>query len=111
MAVTDLGLSPKEFWRLTWYEWGLYCLKLYKDSKRMLAQRELSIDLTRHFMALFANANSKEEFKPQDFLWKLSYDDKPEEVKPLEIVEVESVERFKKAKEQMGSKIKKDGGE
>lgn len=100
-----MGLSPQEFWRLTWFEWGLYCLKLYKDSKRMLAQRELSIDLTRHFMALFANANRGKNtaaFEPQDFLWKLSYDkDAAVEERPL---------TFKEAKALMGSRIKKADG-
>lgn len=106
MAVTDLGLSPQEFWRLTWHEWGLYCLKLYKDSKRMLSQRELSIDLTRHFMALFANANRGKGtalYQPTDFLWRLSYDKQPVvEERPL---------TFKEAKALLGSKIRKaDGG-
>lgn len=105
MAVTDIGLSPQEFWRLTWYEWGLYCLRLYKESKKMLAQRELSVDLTRHFMALFANANrSKNQaaFTPQDFLWRLSYDKHPTvEERPLS---------FKEAKVLLGSKIKKADG-
>ena len=106
MAVTDLGLSPEQFWRLTWYEWGMYCLKLYKDSKKMLAQRELSIDLTRHFMALFANSNKERHqtpFTPQDFLWRLSYDRIPEvDDRPLTWTE---------AKALLGSKIKKaDGG-
>lgn len=105
MAVTDLGLSPEQFWRLTWYEWGMYCLKLYKDSKKMLAERELSIDLTRHFMALFANANrgkSQTAFTPQDFLWKLSYDKTVVEERPLS---------FKEMKALYGSRIRKtDGG-
>lgn len=106
MAVTDLGLSPDEFWRLTWYEWGLYCLRLYKESKKMLAQRELSIDLTRHFMALFANANRGKNgptFTPQDFLWRLSYDMDIVDERPLS---------FKEAKALLGSKIRKaDGGD
>lgn len=106
MAVTDMGLSPQEFWRLTWYEWGLYCLRLYKESKKMLAQRELSIDLTRHFMALFANANrakNQAAFAPTDFLWKLSYDKTPQvEERPL---------TFKEAKALLGSKIKKANGD
>lgn len=105
MAVTDMGLSPQEFWRLTWYEWGMYCLKLYKDSKRMLAQRELSIDLTRHFMALFANANRREHapaFEPEDFLWRLSYDKARTEDRQLSPKEIKGL---------LGSKFKKaDGG-
>lgn len=81
-------------------------MRLYKESKKMLAQRELSIDLTRHFMALFANANranNQPAFQAEDFLWRLSYDKKPqtEEQQPLS---------FKEAKALLGSKIRKENG-
>lgn len=105
MAVTDMGLSPEQFWRLTWYEWGMYCLKLYKDSKKMLAQQELSINLTRHVMALVANANRSKTasaFKPEDFLQPADKEDKT----------IEIPRTPKEVKELLGSKFKKvNGGE
>jgi hypothetical protein len=81
----------------------MYILKLYKDKKRELAERELSIERTRQFMALFANANrgkTQREFTPQDF-WRLSYDQNTIEEKPM---------TFKEAKAMFGSRIKKDNG-
>jgi hypothetical protein len=27
VGVVNLGLSPDEFWELSWYEWGLYILR------------------------------------------------------------------------------------
>jgi hypothetical protein len=100
--VTDLGLSPEYFWGLTWYDWGLYVLKLHKDNQRRLSERELPIELTRSFMALFANANRKENarvFEPQDF-YKLSTDKISVEERPL---------TFKEAKQMYGSRLKKNG--
>jgi hypothetical protein len=79
VAVTDLGLSPNEFWGLTWYEWGMYVIKLYKDQKRKLDDRELYLDVERQKIAHFMNANFRTasggplNLKPYD-IWKLSYD-------------------------------------
>lgn len=102
MAITDLDLKPWEFWQLTWYEWGIYCYKVYKDSQRELSSRELTMEMTRQFMALYANSNRTKNsapITPQDF-WKLSYDQNVVEEKPLS---------WKEAKALLGSKIKKAG--
>lgn len=67
--------------------------------KQQMANRELSIELTRQFMTLFANANrSKNQpaFTPQDF-WKLSYDKDEVAEQPM---------TFKEAKALLGSRIK-----
>ena len=102
MAVTELGLTPKYFWSLTWFDWGLYVLKLHKDRKREIAARELSIEQTRQFMALHYNLNrgNNPAKDPQDF-WRLSYDKEVVEERPL---------TFKEAKALLGSKIKKADG-
>jgi len=79
VAVTDLGLSPSEFWGLTWYEWGLYVIKLYKDQKRKLEERELYLEVNRQKIAHFMNAHFKNasggslKLKGSD-IWPLSYD-------------------------------------
>ena len=80
----------------------MYVLKLYKKNQTELAGRELSIELTRQFMALFANVNRakhQQPFTPQDF-WRLSYDKNTVAERPM---------TFKEAKELLGSRIKKDG--
>ena len=67
-----------------------------------MADREFSIELTRQFMTLFANANrSKNQtaYTPQDF-WKLSYDKNTVEERPMTL---------KEAKAMLGSRIRKNG--
>jgi hypothetical protein len=99
-----MGLSPDKFWGLTWYEWGLYVLKLHKDRQKELSDRELSIEQHRQAMALHYNihrGNNPAKI-PQDF-WRLSYDKDVVEERPM---------TFKEAKALMGSKIKRaNGGE
>ena len=97
-----MGLSPSEFWSLTWYEWGLYVLRLHKDRQREMADRELSIEQTRQFMALHYNLNRGQNpaLDPQDF-WRLSYDKDLVEERPM---------TFKEAKALLGSKIRKADG-
>lgn len=93
-------MSSKEFWELTWYEWGLLALRLIKDNMRRKNDDEFIMELTGRFMALFANANreqGKPPFTREDF-FKLSYDKETE--RPL---------TFKEAKALFGSRIKRDG--
>jgi hypothetical protein len=100
MAVTELGLSPEYFWGLTWYEWGLYALKIYKQSQKELADRELQIEIARRFMTLFANAHRGKGklFKPTDF-WRLSYD--------TQLTPVSDPELFARVAKRLGGTIKK----
>lgn len=94
-----MGLSSRDFWRLTWWEWGLKVLKLHKDRMKELAERELGIEQTRTLMALLYNLNrGQNPIKlPQDF-WPLSYDKKIVEERPMS---------FTEAKALLGSKIRK----
>ena len=81
----------------------MYALKLHKDRERELAARELPMEMTRQFMALFANANRGKHqtaFTPQDF-WRLSYDENTVDEKPMTL---------KEAKALLGSKIRKADG-
>lgn len=98
-----MGLSPNEFWRLTWYEWGLYCWRQYKRSKAELSKQELHIDMTRRFMLLLARVNGMRDVELQDMLpYKLSVDgnNETEKIEPVS---------FREAKTLLGSKINKDG--
>ena len=102
MAVTDMGMASKEFWELTWWEWNLKILWLYKEQKRRQADQELHLERTRQFMTLFAAVNRGKNSpvpKPQDF-FILSYDKLESEETP------EPGERFKQAKAELGSRIK-----
>jgi hypothetical protein len=79
----------------------MYSLKIIKDRELEHAEREFQMDLTRRFMALFANANrgkNQAPFTPQDF-WRLSYD--------KDAVVEEKALSFKEAKALLGSKIRR----
>lgn len=107
IAVTDLGLSPQYFWRLTWYEWGFYSLKAIKDYQRQIDDRDFQKILTGEFMALFANANRDPKktmpFKRSDF-YPLSYD--------TQLTQEADPELFEKVARRLGSRIKpKDSGD
>jgi hypothetical protein len=94
-----LGLSPSQFWNLTWYEWGFYSLKLHDTVKHDNDLRELFLGVARIMIADFRNVH-REKGAPIVMPWhvfKLSYD-KIEE-RPL---------TFKEAKALFGSRIKKD---
>ena len=103
MAVTDLGLSPEYFWGLTWYEWGLYVLRLIKENKRSLEQREFTMELTGQFMALLANVNRDSKKKPSPFkredFFRLSYD--------TQLTHEADPELFGRVARRLGSEIKK----
>jgi hypothetical protein len=74
-------------------------LRLVKDQMRRKSEDEFRMELTGQFMALFASANSKKEWKRQDF-FQLSYDKPVIDERPL---------TFKEAKALLGSRIKRDG--
>jgi hypothetical protein len=97
-----MGLSPEYFWSLTWYEWGLEVTGFYYQEEEKIHQQELTMDLTRRFMALFANAQrtrkSDRVFKPEDFI-KLSYDTK--------LTPEADPELFARVAKRLGGKIKK----
>jgi hypothetical protein len=99
-----MGLSPEYFWSLTWYDWGLFILKLHKENQRRKSEREFQTELTRGFMALVANTNRDPKkhpmpFLPEDF-YKLSYD--------VQTTQEQDPDLFRKLKQKFGSTIKGD---
>lgn len=85
-------MSSEAFWNLTWYDWGLWLHKIRSDREKHLADRELTVEMTRSFMALFANVNrskTSKTYEPSDF-FKLSYD---EHNKDLTEIDVKAFER------------------
>lgn len=74
MAVTELGMDPEKFWRLTFYEWSLWMerIKILNDKDRR--REDLAIELERGTMALLAHLHGNKNVTRQDF-YKLSYDE------------------------------------
>lgn len=75
-AVSELDLSPQEFWNLSWYEWGLYLMRLKVKTDKELREHNRDWDRTRQLWATLVNLNSKQKVKPQDLI-KLSFDKDP----------------------------------
>lgn len=103
-------MRSDEFWGLTWYEWGGWVGRIQAEHRKREQDHQLTIEMTRNFMALFANANrgkDSEIYKPQDF-FKLSYD-KPEEQKK-ELTEEDKKQAVEKAKEVFKARKKKRNG-
>lgn len=80
VAVSEMNMSPSEFWELSWYEWGLYLLRLKSQREREKQEWETNWDRTRVMWATLVNINSGKgkKVKPSDLI-KLSYDDKVKE--------------------------------
>lgn len=94
MAVTELAISPDEFWGLSWYEWGLYLLRLKKQRDLELIKWETDWDRTRVMWATMVNIHSGKgkKVKPTDLI-RLSFDQPAE--KPKDFKQGSVVERFK----------------
>lgn len=88
-----MGMSCAEFWRLTWWEWGLRVIRYAKKEADKLADQELILMVSRIMIADFRNVHRKKgsaPLKAQD-IFKLSFD-KEEQKKvsvPLSPEEVE----------------------
>jgi hypothetical protein len=98
-AVVHIGISPDEFWGLSWYEYDLYVLRLDALRERETFKWETGWDQTRILWSTAHNAAFKNKVKPVDLI-KLSFD-KPKqkkEDKPLTPQEM---------KEMFGGKFKK----
>jgi hypothetical protein len=88
LAVVEVGISPVEFWSLSWYDWGLYLLRLEKRIEKDRALWEEDWDRTRHIMTAVINSQGG-KLTPQS-LMELPKDKeekkvllKPEEVEKL----------------------------
>ena len=98
-AVSRAKLSHKKFWRLSWYEIGLYIDRYIYDQQRLQVLEEAKWARFRIAWADFRNvhrAKNDPEVKATDLI-KLSFD-KPQ-------VKKESKPDLKKAKQLLGSKF------
>jgi hypothetical protein len=63
-------MSPKKFWKLSFYEWSLWVNRIRSLQDKRQEDRNLLIELERNSMALFANAHKDRKaglFKGSDF--------------------------------------------
>jgi hypothetical protein len=98
MAVTEMGLSPQKFWALTWYDWGLFVIRQYKEEKRRFDDREFIMSIERIKIADFKNANfRKKDGKPLNLdpedIWRLSFDEEKKKKKEKKRMSPEEVEK------------------
>ncbi len=85
MAVADVGISPAEFWSLSWYEWGCYMLRLKKRIERENFLWEEEWERTRTMWATLVNVHGNKK-TPKDLI-KLPRDkeEKPEMMTPEQV--------------------------
>jgi hypothetical protein len=95
-------MNPDFFWNLTWFEWGIYLIKVVRAREKENTLQEHEWIRWRTIVADFRNANRGKNdpvLNPSDIV-KLSFDD---DVKKQEAIEKVS---FKEMKAQLGSKFK-----
>lgn len=78
-AVSEIGISPSEFWSLSWYEYGLYLLRHKKSVEKENDNFENGWAQTRIMWALTFNINRGKSapVKPEDLI-RLRSDKKQE---------------------------------
>lgn len=78
MMRIEIGMRSDEFWDLTWYELYGWIGHINRNTRVRKEDRELSVELQRSWMALYANSHlerGKTPYSPRDF-FELSYDTK-----------------------------------
>jgi hypothetical protein len=100
-------MDPEKFWDLSWYEWGLYVLRLFEHTERQKAQQEFVMAMNGDLMAMLANINRDQKKHPGFFtrndFYKLHLDTQlKKEVDP---------ELFAKVAKKLGGTIKKKKGD
>lgn len=96
-------MSADVFWNLTWYDFGLWCLRIKELFRQRLEDHELHKGTTRSLMTMYANAHlpkGRQEYVPTDF-YILSTDDisqvrQPREKEDNNVWEEKMRERFKR---------------
>lgn len=100
-------MKSKDFWALSFYEWSIWVQRIKNLQDRRRQDGELLIELSRNWMAMYANSNRDPKktapYKPTDF-YRLSYDTTPEKARKTdaEILEwgkarfAKAIERLKK---------------
>lgn len=94
-------MPSKKFWRLTWYDFGLWCLRIQELDQVKLHDRELHLGIARSLMTMYANSHLKKgasPYSPEDF-YVLSTDEQDIQEERVKIddnlFEATMKERFK----------------
>jgi hypothetical protein len=102
-------MKSKEFWGLSFYEWSIWLLRIRSLQDKRRQDGELLIELSRNWMAMYANSNRDPKktppYKPTDF-YRLSYDTTVEKAKKTD---AETLEWVKKRFEKALKRLKKGG--
>lgn len=93
----------REFWDLTWYDFGLWCLRIGELNRRKFDDQEFHANLARNFMALHV-ARTGGKASPTDF-YKLSFDKQIEE--PIEVNESDLKDKIRKLERVAKNKLKR----
>jgi hypothetical protein len=77
--VADLGLSPDEFWDLSFFEWSLYVLRYKRQQEQKKERYEHDWSIARVMWATLCNLHRDPKkhpaaYEPKDLI-KLSFDD------------------------------------
>lgn len=67
MFVAELGMSPKDFWELSIYDWSLWMRRIKHLREERENSARLQLTMYRQWMSLYYNSVSKEKLKPEDF--------------------------------------------
>ena len=99
--VTKMRFDHEKFWRLSWYEVGLYVEQYANDMQMRREDQEMPWARFRIHWAQFHNANFKKKVKPSDLI-RLSIDDRVPEYHEIDMDAM---------KRRFGSKLKKKSGQ
>lgn len=77
LVVRELAMDPDKFWKLSFYEFGLWVGRINHLIEERNKDRKLLIELERNSMALLANIHSTKKYSGEDF-YKLPTDVKPQ---------------------------------
>lgn len=96
----ELGLSPEEFRSLSWYDWGLYCLKLHRNRKEYENRIELYKEFVGQMCATVANFAGKslpkgKQVEPKHFFKFANDDTQAEEDVIQELLRNPKLKKFK----------------
>jgi hypothetical protein len=100
-------MSPKKFWKLSFYEWSLYSLRIRDLANKRKFDHELMIRLARRIMFVNAKVMGSKRLKELD-LWPLESDEKEPEGKEYTQEELDvKIEAIAKARNKKLNKKKK----
>ena len=81
IARRKLGMSRKEFYSLTWYDWTLWIERIKELDEQRKSDRETLIDIARSSLSRYFNIRYKANIHPED-IFTLPFDRPREDTEP-----------------------------